>query len=251
MTPSQAVEPLPDRAKPAEQGLASPLLAVSALCGGAGSSTLAYLIARSASERSELPVLLCDAGGPTGGLSIYVEAEAPRSLAAAANALVDPEPPADGLFAEEASGLRVLAGAPDLETEADPAGLSRLLGDAREAHSLTVADCGTLRGRAERQVLAEASHVAWVMPATRSGVSRARRVLELFGLDRERPELLVARHDAGGRAAPVEELSELAAIRNAALVLMPHVPDLGEHGPDAALGEVGLTMEAIWTVLRR
>jgi hypothetical protein len=100
-------------------------------------------------------------------------------------------------------------------------------------------------------VLAEASHVAWLLPATASGLRRGRRTLDLIGVDPDRPEVLIARHEAGDRVAPIEELAELAATRRAALVLMPHIPDLAEHPADRALAEVEGTMEAVWTVLRR
>jgi hypothetical protein len=100
-------------------------------------------------------------------------------------------------------------------------------------------------------VLAEASHVAWLLPATSSGLRRGRRLLDLIGIDRDRPEILIARHDAGERIAPMEELTELAAVRNAVLVLMPHIPDLAEHPADRASAEVEGTMEAVWTVLRK
>lgn len=229
----------------------NPLLAVVGLCGGAGASTLAYLIARAAIARSRQPVLLADAGGPTGGLAYYAGVQAPRSLVGAANSLNGLEPPSDGLFASGDQGLRVLAGGPDLEEEVDPAGLERLLSDARDAHAHTVVDCGTLRGSTERRILAAASHVAWVLPASHSGIQRARRVLELVGHDQDRGEVLVARHDPHERSTPTKELSDLAARRMAPLVLMPHIDDLGNGDHDIAIETVELTMEAIWTVMRR
>ena len=47
----------------------APLLAVCGLCGGAGASTLTYLVARYAVERGLGHVLAFDTGGTTGGLS--------------------------------------------------------------------------------------------------------------------------------------------------------------------------------------
>jgi Flp pilus assembly CpaE family ATPase len=229
----------------------APLLAVCALCGGAGASTLACLIARAATKRYDRHVLLGDAGGPSGGLSLYVRAQAPRSLAGLANQLASRQTPDEGLFADAGSGLRVLAGAPDLEEQADPEGLARLLGDATQAHALTVVDCGTLHAAAERQILEMASHVAWVIPATPSGVRRGRRMLELFPHEASRREVVVARRDAGERSAPTEALAALAAVRNAGLVLMPHVPDLIETELEHALDAAAGTLEAIWTVIRR
>lgn len=248
--PPRALEPSELTTSNRRKRTSNPLLAVAGLCGGAGASTLAYLIARSAVVRSDQPVLLCDAGGPTGGIAFYAGVRAPRSLAGAANVVGGAAPPTEGLFAGDPRGLRVLAGGPDLEDEVDPDGLTRLISDARDAHALTVVDCGTLRGRPERHALAAASHVAWVLPATVSGVGRARRVLELVGPVDAQREMIVARQDAGGRSAPTEELADLAATRSAPLVLMPHIEDLAEGDSDVALERVELTVEAVRTVVR-
>jgi Flp pilus assembly CpaE family ATPase len=196
-------------------------------------------------------VLLCDVGGPCGGLSLYAGIEAPRSLAGAANSIAAGEPPQGGMFAEGGAGLRLLAGGPELDAEADREALARLLRDARQAHDLTVVDCGTLRTAAERAVLEAATHVAWIVPATLSGLRRGRRTLELFGLDRDREEVLVARHDHTGRTAPTEELAALAVTRSAPLVLMPDVPDLGEEDEKRGLEAAALTLDALWSVIRR
>jgi hypothetical protein len=57
-----------------------PLLAVCGLCGGAGASTLAYLVALAESHRRSDSVLVGDTGGPSGGIACYSGIEAPRSL---------------------------------------------------------------------------------------------------------------------------------------------------------------------------
>ena len=59
---------------------AGPLLAVCGLCGGAGASTLAYLVALAEARRRSAPVLVGDTGGPGGGISCYAGVQAPRSL---------------------------------------------------------------------------------------------------------------------------------------------------------------------------
>jgi hypothetical protein len=141
--------------------------------------------------------------------------------------------------------MRVLASAPDLDADADADAVARLLADARATHALTVVDCGTLRGPVDRLVLAAATHVAWVLPATLSGVVRASRVLSLFGTEGARRELVVARSDAGGRKAPSDELAALATRRNAPLVLMPDVPDLAERSPYEARATAAVTLQAI------
>lgn len=250
-----AVSPTPARDEPgiepasAPQRTAGPLLAVCGLCGGAGASTLAYLISHEMASTSGRPVLVCDTGGPTGGLAAYGRVRCPRSLPRAAAAIAAHEPLADGLFAEARPGLRILASAPDHDLDVDERGVARLLSDARAAHQLTVVDCGGLRAPIDRCVLELATHVAWVLPATTSGLRRAGPVLELFAVEASRREVVVARRDTTGTKPPIDELTALAGSRGAPLVLMPHVPDLGETSPDEGLDAAQLTLQAIRGVL--
>ena len=226
-----------------------PLLAVCGVCGGAGASTLAYLIAADVARSPGTPALVCDTGGPTGGLAAYSRVQSPRSLTRLAAAIGARETLGDGLFAHADANLRVIASRPHLDADADERGLARLLEDARAAHRLTVVDCGALRGAVDRLVLEAASHVAWVLPATISGVRRAGPVLELFGSDPARKEVVVARRDGAERKPPADDLTALAAGRGARLVLMPDVPDLGEEPPARALDAAQLTLQAIRGVI--
>ena len=65
-----------------------PLLAVCGLCGGAGASTLAYLVALAEARRHSDSVLVADTGGPSGGVARYAGVEAPRSLTEVATQVV-------------------------------------------------------------------------------------------------------------------------------------------------------------------
>jgi Flp pilus assembly CpaE family ATPase len=239
------------RARPAHAHGGGALVAVCALCGGAGATTVAYLTARAFARATRARVLACDTGGPSGGLLAYAGAQPTRSLPGVANAVAAHEPLADALFAHAADGLRVMASRPALDAGADAVGLARVLHDARAAHALTVVDCGLPASATERQVIEAATHVAWVLPATLGGVRRGQPLLELFGLERTRGELVVAREDASGRRAPTHELAQLAELRHAPLVLMPHVPDLGEHPAEEALDEAALTLDAIRMAVSR
>src|SRR3954470_18858403 len=91
----------PDRAKLA------PLLAVCGVCGGAGASTLSYLIARFAVRERGGHVLVCDSGS-SGGLAACAGVQSPRSLSEAADELARGLPRAGGLYAvdESARGER-------------------------------------------------------------------------------------------------------------------------------------------------
>jgi Flp pilus assembly CpaE family ATPase len=239
--PTNAARPFPTRGA---------LLAVCGLCGGAGASTLAYLLGRHVARAGE-PVLVCDAGGSTGGLAVYARVRSPRSLPRLADAVARREDLAAGLFADGGDGLRVIAGEPEADGDGDAQGLARILADARSAHRLTIADCGTLSRRSERQALAAASHVAWVVPVGAGAVRRGRRVLALVPVEPERPELLVARQDVREERAPLTELRAAAGERRAPLVLMPHVDDLAHRDGSAGLERASLALDAIAMAVAR
>src|SRR5438105_3052411 len=82
-----------------------PLLAVCGVCGGAGASTLAYLIALAAARARRQPVLVADTGGPTGGLAALAGVEAPRSLPELADHIAAGLTPRTGLYATDRSGV--------------------------------------------------------------------------------------------------------------------------------------------------
>jgi hypothetical protein len=227
------------------------LIAVCGLCGGAGASTLAYLLARNLSESLAEPVLVCDTGGPGGGLAAYSRVGAAHSLSRIANAVAAHEPLAGGLFADDGSGLRVMASRPQLDTDVDEGGLARVLRDARAAHALTVVDCGTLATVVDRRVLDEATHAVWAIPASSRGVRLGFDVLALFGVREYRREVLVARHEAGDRKPPIEQLTALAEGRQAPLVLMPSVENLIERPVTDALQAAAVSLAAVQSVIER
>jgi Flp pilus assembly CpaE family ATPase len=237
----------PDRAGTPVQG---PLLAVCGLCGGAGASTLAYLVARAAARAGPGPVLVADTGGPSGGLSCYAGVAAPRSLEEAAEHVASGLP-AGRLVATTGDGLRVLATEPEFTLECAREGVELLLDHARERYALTVIDCGTLAREADQIALAKASHAAWVLPATDSGVRRAGRVLEAVTPRLPARELIVARHDERAPKAAVRELRRLAELRAATLVFLPTLPDLATGQLDRALDLAQVSLQAIAGVLGR
>ena len=224
-----------------------PLLAVCGLCGGAGASTLAYLVALAEARRRSEAVLVGDTGGPGGGISSYAGVEAPRSLVEVADH-VAAGLPVGGLFTA-AAGLRVLATGPRFTPACARAGIELLLAYARERYALTVIDGGTLAREADQVALAKASHVAWVLPASTGGVRRARPVLEAINPYLPGRELIVARHD--GDKAPLRELKRVAERRHAPLVLLPSVPDLRSGDPRDALEVAQVPLQAISGVLAR
>jgi Flp pilus assembly CpaE family ATPase len=236
--------------KPTSIVARGPLLAVSGLCGGAGASTLAYLLASYVAREGSGLVLVADTGGPSGGLSCYAGVTAPRSLTEAAEYVAGGLPTGQ-LVATTDAGLRVLATEPRFTPQCAPAGIEMLLDHARERYVLTVLDCGTLAREADQVALAKASHVAWVLPATDSGVRRAGRVLEAADSCLLGRELIVARHDDRAPKAAIRELKRLAEDRRATLVLFPSLPDAAVSQLDRALDLAQVSLQAIAGVLTR
>ena len=236
----------------------SPLLAVCGLCGGAGTSTLSYLVARYAVAQAAGHVLVCDTGGPNGGLAAGAGVQSPRSLREVAARVAQGLPLPGGIYAvDEPAGtsehqLRMIATDPRLDDAGDTDGLNALLAMARSdgAHALTVVDCGTLQTEADRLVLRSASHVAWVLPATSNGVRRAEHGLAALEFGLAGRELVVARRDRHKCAVGLEALRALAERRRAPLVLLP---DLGEplDRPVRALEEAQVALQAILGALQR
>jgi MinD-like ATPase involved in chromosome partitioning or flagellar assembly len=225
------------------------LLAVCGLCGGAGTSTLAYLIGLFAAGEHPESVVVCDTGGPSGGLATYADVTAPRSLLELAELPTATLP--TGSYAITADGLQVLATGPRFTPACRPEGVERVLDQMRAAHALTVVDCGTLTREAEQLVLAQASHVAWVLPATVSGVRRAERVLEAINHRVGGRELVIARRDTRDRQATLAQVKALASSRSDTLIIVPYLPDLAKAPPAVALELAQVPLQAIHGALQR
>jgi MinD-like ATPase involved in chromosome partitioning or flagellar assembly len=235
---------------PAAKVRPGPLLAVCGLAGGAGATTLSYLIALAAARQSSEPVLVADTGGPSGGLAACACVEVPRSLGELAEQLAAGVTLAGGIYGTGHHGLRVLATGPEFSSPQADEQVRRLLVDAREAHGLTVIDCGTLTREAEQTAAAAATHVAWMLTATAHGVSRGRRVLEAAPRMAGK-ELIVARNDVRQANAPLRELRRIAADRRAPLVLVPNLTGLEAGRLDACSEAAQIPVQAILGALRR
>ena len=226
------------------------LLAVCGLCGGAGTSTLTYLIGRYAASELRGPVLICDTGSPSGGLAAYADTTTPRSLVEVAE-LVGAGLPTGRPYTTTEHGLRVLATGPRFTPKCPTDGLRSILEDARSAHALTVIDCGTLTREADQLALTAATHIAWVLPATRNGAARAGRVLAAVNPYQLGRQLVIARHDKHDPKAPMRRLKALAQERGGPLILVPDLPDLLDAKPDRALEAAQVPLQAILGVLQR
>jgi Flp pilus assembly CpaE family ATPase len=227
-----------------------PLLAVVGCCGGAGVSVLAHLIASSAAASSEVPVLLADTGGPTAGAALYAQAQASLTLADISERVAARERVPPRFWADAPHGLRVLAGAPQFTVQGTEESVRRVLRDARAAHGVSVVDAGTLSRPAEQAALTSASHVAWVLPASASGLARGERVLDRINR-LSRPEIVVARAEPGGGRPPVGGLADLADSRGAPLVLMPHLGEVTRRGLGELQLDAAVALQAIGGLLSR
>ena len=225
------------------------LLAVCGLAGGVGVTTLAYLIALAAARQLD-PVLVADTGGPSGSLAAYAGVEVSRSLGELAEQLADGAPLGAGIYGTGDDGLRVLAAGPEFSSRCHDNTLRKLVADAREAHGLTVIDCGTLACEADQIVAADATHVAWMLNATAGGLERGHRVLEAAPRTAAK-ELIVARNDIHQTREPLRKLRRLAAERQAPLVLLPHLTRLKSGGIEACADEAQVPVQAILGALRR
>lgn len=239
-----------ERHTPATRVRLEPLLAVCGLTGGAGATTVAYLVALAAAGQSSEPVLVADSGGPSGALAALAAVEAPRSLPELASQLAAGPPLRDGLYATGPAGLRVLASGPEFNSSCAYQQIERLLLDAREAHGLTVIDCGTLARDVDYVVATAATHIAWVLSAAAPGVACAQRVLAAAPTISGK-EIVVARADVRHPKAPMRELRRIAAERRAPLVLVPHLPALEDGRLEQASRMAQVPVQAILGVLRR
>jgi MinD-like ATPase involved in chromosome partitioning or flagellar assembly len=226
------------------------LLAVCGLAGGAGVTSLSYLIALAAARDWMAPVLVADTGGPSGGLAACAGVEVPRSLGELAEQLAAGVPLGGGIYATGRYGLRVLATGPEFSTPQARDEVRELLVDAREAHALTVIDCGTLSRAAEQTAAAAATHIAWVLTATPHGLDRARRILEPAPRMSGR-ELIVARNDVHQATASLRQLRRIAAERRATLVLVPHLSGLAADRIESCIDAAQVPVQAILGAMGR
>jgi Flp pilus assembly CpaE family ATPase len=214
--------------------LGGPLVAVCGLAGGAGTSTLALLLAREVAASSTAPILLTETDPLHGGLAALTGRATPHPLIELARHVAEHEAPGK-TFAELEPGLRLIAAQPRHCAPVDRDALLGLLAEARAAHGLVTVDCAT-SWMHHSAILAAATHILWSTPATRAGVARA---AALLGSDVLPPagrslEVLVATAHQPRPPVSIRALRRLANGRCDRLVLIPYsaATARGEHAVD-------------------
>jgi hypothetical protein len=238
------------RAAAATCGLAfdrpgGPLVAVCGVAGGAGTSTLALALAERVAAESQAAVLLCEADSGAGALAELAGVESSLSLGALAHAVLAGTELAGPPFAQRGR-LRLIAGRASAPP-GDPEQVRQLLEEARRAHGLVVCDGGLVGSHAASPVLASATALVLVVPATPPGVRRAERVFA-GGLVPRKP-LALAAVALGADSVRSRELRRLAERHAERLVLVPHVAALARG--DQAIGELDLVLAGLATWLTR
>jgi hypothetical protein len=225
-----------------------PLVVLCGLAGGAGTSTLAYLLARRAARHSSVPVLLTELRAGA-GLAAIAGAGSPLPLGELARAADEHRAPPRP-FAELGPRLRLVATAGPAENDPpDARTLERLLDDARAAHGLVVVDAGQPAPGQADGLLARADRALFCLPATPAALRRAE--LQLAGG--------LLRHAGGRRGVlvctatqprvrpQVRQLRRLAEGRVDRLLLVPHLPalargELDEPAFDSTLTALATTL---------
>lgn len=216
----------------------APVVAVCGLSGGAGTSTVAMMLAYASAEQKSGEVLLADLGGPSSSIAAYLSKCGPHSLASAANAHraglfgEDGETP----FAEITRTLLLLAREPGLAddqiTDAEDPYLYDLLVDAQEDHFATFIDCGRLEQPAEIAVAEHATHLVWVTSAAPSAARRARAALNSLPFKGARDSFLIVRVGPDGQIGDQAErdIRIAADLAEASVVMMPDAGDIVAQG---------------------
>jgi hypothetical protein len=200
-----------------------PLVAICGLHGGAGTTSLARLLAEAAQASATAgAVMLCETDPCGGGLAIELGQASPHGLHDVA---ADRRDARRAPFAQLPDGLRLCAAAPAPRAPADSSQVGATLDDARAAHALTIVDCATLREAHGHVALERADAIVWTLGAHHE----PRRALLLLGSALARSALrgrwVIAVSDAGvagvdNARTAARELTEHLAID---VVLVPNL----------------------------
>lgn len=232
--------------------LGGPIVVVCGLVGGAGTTTLAYFLARQAARESKVPALVAEldlSGG--GGLAALTGAATPHGLSALASRVADDDPP-EHAFGELEPRLRLVAGPPRREARAEDVDLEALLQDARAAHGLVVVDCA-VAGQLPAWLAQKAGLVIWTTAAAPCAMAQTEQLLrgdQLVPAGRA-PEVMVATALQPEARARVRDLRGLARHRCTRLVLVGHARELARNDLRSTPPAMTRALTALAPELRR
>ncbi|WCB95474.1 hypothetical protein DSM104299_04221 [Baekduia alba] len=204
------------------------IVAVCGLHGGAGTTTIAVLLAQAAARQRPHRVLLCDAAPGAGDLAYTYGSASASDLNALAIIGAEGRTPSETPWLDLVDGVRLLARAAAPRPAASAAVIATALLDAGTVHELVVIDAGSLTSPAAAAALPIADLVIWTLDA---GALLQRCAHLLAG-----PHSTTARHapwllaiSAIGRQAHPTVAAPLADIVPSAArqVLLPHLAELG------------------------
>ena len=231
--------------------LGGPVVAVCGLTGGAGTTTLALLLARHAAAASRAPILLSEADPRHAGLTALAGRATAHPLLDLAQQIALDTPPKEA-FVELQPGLRLVAATPRRRAPAGSHAMRALLGEARAAHGLVIVDCATT-WTPDSPTLTAATHILWATAATPAGLTRARALLEsdVMPVPGRTIELLAATGlEPRARVVSVRSLRRLAAQRCERLILIPH-STTAARGEATADAGVAHALSGLAVTLRR
>jgi Flp pilus assembly CpaE family ATPase len=212
------------------------IVAVCGLHGGAGTTTLALLLADAAAAQRHGRVLVCDTSPTAGGLALAARAASAYNLADVARLTAAGRRPTQVPWADLPAGTRLMARAPGRRAAAPASAIATVLTDAAAAHDLVVIDAGQIADDHATAALRAADVVLWTLDAT-AQLTRCAHLLagELSTPARDATWLLAAsatgRHGQPAAAAQLAELVPTAS----RLTFVPVIGQLPNDDPARVL----------------
>ena len=140
------------------------LIAVCGLHGGAGTTTIAALLAQTAATTVS-PVLLTESDPTGGGLGLHLGLTSDHGLAdmVAAHAAGSPLPPTSIRCVSDA--LRICAAQPAPRAPLERTATAEILRATRHLNAMSIVDAGSIEDAHAQAVLPHAQHVLWSVAA--------------------------------------------------------------------------------------
>jgi MinD-like ATPase involved in chromosome partitioning or flagellar assembly len=217
------------------------IVSVCGLHGGAGTTTIAVLLAKAAASRNRSPVLLCDTDPSAGDLALALGVASELNLSQVAQAIDAGRRPTQPLWADVSDQLRLMARPPERARAARTQAIARVLTDAATAHPVVVIDAGRLTAKASLGALCVSDIVVWTLDAT-ADLGRCATLLASVLADPARDARWVVAASATARHGDHTALRDLPAFLNAidGHLLVPRLDQLPAEDPAVDLAQMQL-----------